>query len=115
ERVFEFTTNFRNEGMDRDHNPEFSALEFYVAYKDYNWGMDFVEDMLCTVAPEHFTKPFKRVTYAEIMKDAGGLDDETFKDKVRHTLIEPTFVMDYPKDMLPLTKVKPGTDDTVEA
>ncbi len=115
ERVFEFTTNFRNEGIDREHNPEFSAVEFYAAYKDYNWAMDFVEDMLVTVAPERFTKPFRRVTYAELMKDAGSLDDAVFKEKVRPALIEPTFVMDYPKDMLPLTKLKPGTTDTVEA
>ena len=115
DRVFEFTTNFRNEGIDREHNPEFSAVEFYAAYKDYNWGMDFVEDMMVTVAPEKFKKPFRRVTYKELMQDAGGLDDAVFKEKVRGTLIEPTFVMDYPKAMLPLTKLKPGTDDIVEA
>ena len=108
--VFEFTTNFRNEGMDRDHNPEFSALEFYIAYKDYNWAMDFVEDMLVTVAPEKFSKPFRRVKYADLMRDAGSDDDATFKEKVQATLVEPTFVMDYPKDMLPLAKLKPGTD-----
>ena len=115
EKVFEFTTNFRNEGIDREHNPEFSAMEFYAAYTDYKWVMDFLEDMLITIAPERFTKPFRRVTYAELMKDHGSLDDAVFKEKVRHTLIEPTFVMDYPKDMLPLTKLKPGTTDTVEA
>lgn len=114
ERVYEFTTNFRNEGMDRDHNPEFSAVEFYAAYKDYKWAMDFVEDLLVTLAPERFKKPFRRVTYAEIMADTGSLDDAVFKEKVRHTLIEPVFVMDYPKDMFPLTKLKPGTTDTVE-
>ncbi len=111
--VFEFTTNFRNEGIDREHNPEFSAVEFYIAYKDYNWGMDFVEDMLVTIAPDKFTKPFRRVKYADLMKDTGSLEDAVFKEKVRSTLIEPTFVMDYPKDMLPLAKLKPGTD-TVE-
>lgn len=115
ERVFEFTTNFRNEGIDREHNPEFSAVEFYASYKCYEWAMDFVEDMLVTVAPEKFKKPFRRVTYTELMKDTGSLDDAVFKEKVRSTLIEPTFVMDYPKDMLPLTKLKPGTTDTVEA
>lgn len=115
ERVFEFTTNFRNEGMDREHNPEFSALEFYAAYKDYEWGMEFIEDLLVTVAPEHFHKPFRRVTYAALMRDTGSLTDEVFKEKVRPTLQEPTFVMDYPKDMLPLAKLKPGSKDTVEA
>lgn len=114
DRVFEFTTNFRNEGIDREHNPEFSAVEFYAAYKDYNWGMDFIEDMMVTVGPEKFKKPFRRVTYKELMQDAGSLDDAVFKEKVRDTLIEPTFVMDYPKAMLPLTKSKLGTD-VVEA
>lgn len=115
ERVFEFTTNFRNEGIDREHNPEFSAVEFYAAYQDYNWAMDFVEDMLVTVAPDRFQKPFRRISYAELMKDTGSLDDAVFKEKVRGTLMEPTFVMDYPKDMLPLTKLKPGDSETVEA
>ncbi len=114
ERVCEFTTNFRNEGIDREHNPEFSALEFYATYKDYKWAMDFIEDLLVTLAPERFKKPFRRVTYAEIMAGTGSLEDAVFKEKVRHTLIEPIFVMDYPKDMFPLTKLKPGTTDTVE-
>ena len=48
--VYEFAKNFRNEGMDRTHNPEFTCMEIYVAYKDYNWMMDFVEEMLATVA-----------------------------------------------------------------
>lgn len=115
ERVCEFTTNFRNEGMDRDHNPEFSAVEFYAAYRDYQWAMDFLEDMLVTIAPERFKKPFRRVTYTEIMADTGSLEDAVFKEKIRHTLIEPTFVMDYSKDMLPLTKLKSDSEDTVEA
>jgi len=115
ERVCEFTTNFRNEGMDRDHNPEFSAVEFYAAYRDYRWAMDFVEDLLVAIAPERFKKPFRRVSYGELMKGYGSLDDAVFKEKAKPTLIEPTFVTDYPKDMLPLTKLKPGTTDTVEA
>lgn len=115
ERVFEFTTNFRNEGMDREHNPEFSAVEFYAAYHDYEWGMDFIEDMLVTVAPEKFKKPFKRITYEELMKPHGSLEDAVFKEKVRPHLQEATFVMDYPKSMLPLAKIKPGTENIVEA
>jgi lysyl-tRNA synthetase class 2 len=115
ERIFEFTTNFRNEGIDREHNPEFSGLEFYAAYKDYNWLMDFLEDMIVTIAPYRFKKPFRRVSYTELMKGTGSLDDTVFKEKIRHNLIEPTFVMDYPKEMLPLTKLKPGTTDIVEA
>src|SRR3989344_5523840 len=115
ERVCEFTTNFRNEGMDRDHNPEFSAVEFYAAYRDYRWAMDFVEDLLVAIAPDRFKKPFRRVSYGELMKEHGSLDDAVFKEKAKPTLIEPTFVTDYPKDMLPLTKLKPGTTDIVEA
>ena len=115
ERVCEFTTNFRNEGIDREHNPEFSAVEFYTAYKDYDWAMDFVEDLFVEIAPERFQKPFKKVRYAELMKEHGSLEDEVFKEKVRPSLIEPTFVVDYPKEMLPLAKIKPGTSDTVEA
>lgn len=104
ERVFEFTTNFRNEGMDREHNPEFSALEFYVAYQDYEWGMGFIEDMFVALAPDRFHKPFRRITYSELMAPHGSLEDAVFKEKVRHTLIEPTFVYDYPASMFPLAK-----------
>jgi lysyl-tRNA synthetase class 2 len=52
EGVYEFSKNFRNEGMDRTHNPEFTAMEIYVAYKDYNWMMKFAEDLLehCAIA-----------------------------------------------------------------
>ena len=104
ERVFEFTTNFRNEGIDREHNPEFSAVEFYAAYHDYEWGMEFMENMLVAIAPERFSKPFRRVRYSELMAPHGSLEDVVFKEKVRHTLIEPVFVYDYPKDMFPLAK-----------
>ena len=64
DRVFEFTTNFRNEGIDREHNPEFSAVEFYIAYKDYNWGMDFIEDMMITIAP----KDLKTISSSNIQR-----------------------------------------------
>ena len=104
ERVFEFTTNFRNEGMDREHNPEFSAVEFYAAYKDYAWGMEFIEDLFAVIAPEKFKKPFRRVRYEDLMVPHGSLEDAVFKEKVRHTLIEPTIVYDYPKSMFPLAK-----------
>uniref|UniRef100_UPI00404B5DD2 lysine--tRNA ligase n=1 Tax=Gelidibacter sp. TaxID=2018083 RepID=UPI00404B5DD2 len=86
--VYEFSKNFRNEGMDRTHNPEFTAMEIYVAYKDYNWMMDFCEQLLehCAVAVngtskatfgEHhidFKAPYKRVTMADAIKEFTGFD-----------------------------------------
>lgn len=114
ERVFEFTTNFRNEGMDREHNPEFSAVEWYAAYKNYEWSMDLVEDLMCTLAPDRFKKPFKRVTFAQLMEPFRSSDDAVFKEKVRPHLLEPTFVYEYPKAMFPLAKIKEGSEDTVE-
>lgn len=88
EWVYEFSRNFRNEGMDRTHNPEFTVLEFYVAYKDYEWMMDTTEQMLekaavavngtstCTVGGKEisFKAPFKRVTMFEAIKEHTGFD-----------------------------------------
>ncbi len=86
--VYEFSKNFRNEGMDRTHNPEFTAMEIYVSYKDYNWMMDFAEQLLehCAVAVngtseatfgEHkinFKAPYARVTMADSIKHFTGFD-----------------------------------------
>ncbi|NIJ43803.1 lysyl-tRNA synthetase class 2 [Wenyingzhuangia heitensis] len=86
--VYEFSKNFRNEGMDRTHNPEFTAMEIYVAYKDYNWMMEFTENLLehCAMAVngttdvvfgEHevsFKAPFARVTMADSIKHFTGFD-----------------------------------------
>lgn len=86
--VYEFSKNFRNEGMDRTHNPEFTAMEIYVAYKDYNWMMDFTERLLehcalevngTTIATfgEHtvdFKAPYKRVTMRQAIIDFTGFD-----------------------------------------
>ena len=86
--VYEFSKNFRNEGMDRTHNPEFTAMEIYVAYKDYNWMMEFVEKLLeyCAVAVNGTTKatfgehqidfkaPYARVTMTESIKHFTGFD-----------------------------------------
>ncbi len=88
EGVYEFSRNFRNEGMDRTHNPEFTVMEIYVAYKDYQWMMDFTEEMIeKTVVDLHgktqlelgentieFKRPFKRVTFLGAIKDATGTD-----------------------------------------
>jgi lysyl-tRNA synthetase class 2 len=88
EGVYEFSKNFRNEGMDRTHNPEFTAMEIYVAYKDYNWMMTFTENMIEKICMDvngttelqvgdktiSFKTPFKRVTMIDAIKDHTGID-----------------------------------------
>jgi lysyl-tRNA synthetase, class II len=99
EGVYEFAKDFRNEGMDRTHNPEFTILEFYVAYKDYNWMMNFTEKLLEKVATDlygnsevpvgekmiDFKAPFQRVTMYEAIKehtgfDISGMDEDQLRD-----------------------------------
>mgnify|MGYP002514100735 FL=1 len=86
--MYEFAKNFRNEGMDRTHNPEFTCMEIYVAYKDYNWMMDFVEEMLATVAQAvngttkvningtevDFAAGYRRLPMLEAIKEYAGVD-----------------------------------------
>ncbi|CAA0168865.1 Lysine--tRNA ligase [Tenacibaculum maritimum] len=101
--VYEFSKNFRNEGMDRTHNPEFTAMEIYVAYKDYNWMMDFTEKLLeyCAIAVngtteatfgEHkvnFKAPYARVTMADSIKHFTGFDIHgKTEDEIRHATKE---------------------------
>jgi lysyl-tRNA synthetase class 2 len=88
EGVYEFSKNFRNEGMDRTHNPEFTCMEIYVAYKDYNWMMDFTEKMIEKVCLDvngtnevaidgktiSFKPPFKRITMTESIREHTGID-----------------------------------------
>jgi len=100
EGVYEFSKDFRNEGMDRTHNPEFTVMEIYVAYKDYNWMMDFTEEMIEKVAMDlhgttkvklgdkeiDFKRPFKRISMIDSIKEFTGIDisgmDETELRKV---------------------------------
>lgn len=148
EGVYEFSKNFRNEGMDRTHNPEFTCMEIYVSYKDYNWMMDFTERMLEKISLDvngttrvqvgenliDFKAPYKRVTMIDSIREFTGIDisgmdeaqlrdvckqlhievdetmgkgkliDEIFGEKCEGNYIQPTFIIDYPVEMSPLTK-----------
>ncbi len=95
EGVYEFSKNFRNEGMDRTHNPEFTCMEIYVAYKDYRWMMDFTEEMIEKVALAlhgttkvqvgdkeiDFKRPFKRISMIDAIKEHTGIDINGMNEK----------------------------------
>jgi lysyl-tRNA synthetase class 2 len=96
EKVYELGRNFRNEGMDREHNPEFTMLEFYAAYWDYNQMMDFTEKLLKSLDNKIFKNKFKKVEYSKIVKS----DDKEAFSKIK----EPTFVIHHPTEISPLAK-----------
>ena len=104
--VYEFAKDFRNEGMDKTHNPEFTCMEIYVAYKDYNWMMDFVEKMLRKVsqAVNGTTTCDRLGVHTEPSMGKGKLIDAIFGEYCEDKLIQPTFITDYPVEMSPLTK-----------
>ena len=151
DRVYELGRLFRNEGMDIKHNPEFTSVELYAAYQDYNDMMDITEEIFSTLALEirgttefeymgnqiSLKKGFKRITMIDAIKEVTGVDfnlintdeeavkaskdlgietDESFsrgkiinlvfEEKVEKTLINPTFILDYPIEVSPLTKKK---------
>ncbi len=109
EKIFEIGRNFRNEGIDRAHNPEFTMLELYWAYQDYEGLMKFTEKLLKKFIPGKW----ERIKYTDALKKYSGKDyksikpeqlDEFFKKEVRPKIIKPTFVTDYPASVLALAK-----------
>lgn len=159
ERVFEIGRVFRNEGVDTRHNPEFTLMELYQAYTDYNGMMDLTEDMFRTLAEKvcgsttityqgteiDLGKPFRRLTMTEAIKEETGINFDELKDLAEarkladehhveyeehhkigdiennffetfceEKMIQPTFIMDHPVEISPLTKRKPSDPSKVE-
>lgn len=162
ERVYEIGKDFRNEGIDVRHNPEFTMIELYEAYADYNDMMELTENMIAYVAEKvlgttkvnyqgtelEFAPPWRRITMVDAVKEYAGIDfdkiltaDEArilakekhvelkkelkdctkgdilnafFEEYAEEHMIQPTFVMDYPVEISPLTKKKRGNDEYTE-
>ncbi|HEY6906023.1 MAG TPA: amino acid--tRNA ligase-related protein, partial [Ignavibacteriaceae bacterium] len=161
EGVYEFAKDFRNEGMDRTHNPEFTVMEIYIAYKDYNWMMSFTEQIIKKATLDlhgkteiaygdkiiNLNPPYKRITMLDSIKENTGIDisgmdeaglikvcddlgiehdptmgkgkliDAIFSEKCEESLVQPTFIIDYPTETSPLTKMhrsKPGVTERFE-
>ena len=161
EGVYEIGRNFRNEGMDRSHNPEFTCMELYVSYKDYNWMMSFTEQLIEKICIAvngttevkigdnivNFKAPYRRLPILDAIKEKTGyhlsemsedemrevakkcgvevddtmgkgkLIDEIFGETCEGSFIQPTFIIDYPVEMSPLTKMhrsKPGLTERFE-
>ena len=147
EKVFEINRNFRNEGLSRQHNPEFTMMELYQAYGDYELMMDLTEELIALCVEKFceekqvgfgdltidFSLPWRKAEYAELLKEYSGCDiedigavrekasrlgldeskmddvvvvNEVFEATVEDNLVNPTFVIDYPASLCPLTKRK---------
>jgi lysyl-tRNA synthetase class 2 len=159
EKVFEVNRNFRNEGISTKHNPEFTMVELYEAYSDYNGMMRIAEEMISTLAKEimgsyviHYLgnridlePPWERISYIDVIQKYTGIDfnsigsareaadaaasrgieiegdlskwkiaDEIFEERVEENLIQPVFIIDYPKELSPLAKVRDDNPEFVE-
>ncbi|MHC4617927.1 MAG: lysine--tRNA ligase [Planctomycetota bacterium] len=158
EKVFEINRNFRNEGLSRQHNPEFTMLEIYQAYADYNVMMDLTEELISVCVEKYcegstvefnneiidYSRPWRQARYAELMKEHSGCNiddigairakarelgldeadmddavvvDKVFEARVGDNLWNPTFVLDYPAELCPLTRRKkdePGCAERFE-
>jgi len=159
DKIYEIGRIFRNEGISPKHNPEFTMLESYEAYADYQDVMNMVEEMVCYIARKvrrtakvsfgddtlDFSPPWKRITLRDAIRERCGIDFEDYPDEdslrrrivetgldvnevkgrgklidrlistlVEPSLIQPTFVLDYPVELSPLAKRKPGSDSLVE-
>ncbi|MHC4265735.1 MAG: lysine--tRNA ligase [Planctomycetota bacterium] len=155
EKVFEINRNFRNEGLSRQHNPEFTMLELYQAYADYDVMMNLAEELITSCVEKYsdsteveyngmkinYSRPWRRAKYAELLKEFSGCDisdiqalrkraasldinetkmddivvvNEVFEATVEENLIKPTFVIDYPSQLCPLTKRKKDSPQYAE-
>jgi lysyl-tRNA synthetase, class II len=145
EKIFEINRNFRNEGLSTRHNPEFTMMELYQAYADYNTMMDLTEEMVSHLIEQHcqgttlpfgemeinYARPWRRARYADLLKEHAGCDiddiaavrqkardlhirevdkddavviNDVFEETVEEALVNPTFVIDYPAAICPLTR-----------
>ncbi|MDP3762750.1 MAG: amino acid--tRNA ligase-related protein [bacterium] len=107
QKVFEIGRNFRNEGIDHTHNPEFTMLELYWAYQDYKGLMIFVEKLLKKWLPGRW----RTLTFSEIITNP---TEENYKE-IRGKIKEPTFIIDYPETLMPLAKLKPKNPELTES
>jgi len=155
EKVFEINRNFRNEGLSTKHNPEFTMLELYQSYADYNVMMELTEKLMSSAAEKvcgslrlpygdteiDYTPGWRKVSYAELLSEHAGVDmfdskavrakarqldieesnkddaivvDDIFETLVEPHLVQPTFVIDYPADLCPLTRRKPDNPAIAE-
>ncbi len=119
EKIFEIGRNFRNEGIDRDHNPEFTMLELYWAYQDWKGLMKFVEKLLKKFLAGRwgkitFSEALKKYAKTDVKKLAAEKLDEIFKKEVRPKIIKPTFITHFPKSISPLAKSCPDNPELTE-